>query len=154
MPLYEYACPRCRAVFTRLRPLAAAAEPAPCPTCGAPATRTIAPFALLTRAPAAGPPSPARGRGAGGEGLPEGRRTVPAPPLCRRYPHIPLLCHMAPKAAERWIAKAEGREEQYLEQEARRQEEAARRGLPPERPHTPAGHGHLHVIPEAHEAAP
>jgi putative FmdB family regulatory protein len=154
MPLYEYACPRCQTAFTRLRPLAAAAEPAPCPACGAPATRTIAPFAVLTRAPAAGPPSPARGRGARGEGQPEDRRTVPGPPLCQRYPHIPLLCHMEPKAAERWIAKAEGREEQYLEQEARRQEEAARRGLPPEQPHTPPGHGHLHVIPEAREAAP
>lgn len=149
MPLYEYACPRCEAAFTRLRPLAAAAEPAPCPTCGAPAPRTIAPFAVLTRALAAGPPSPARGR----EGT-SYRGTAPAPPLCQRYPHIPLLCHMEPKAAERWIAKAQGREEQYLEREARRQEEAARRGLPPERPHTPAGHGHLHVIPEAHEAEP
>jgi putative FmdB family regulatory protein len=149
MPLYEYACPGCRAVFTRLRPLAAAAESAPCPTCGAPATRTIAPFAVLTRAPAAGPPSPARERRATGY-----RGAGPAPPLCQRYPHIPLLCHMEPMAAARWIAKAEGREEQYLEREARRQEEAARRGLPPEQPHTPPGHGHLHVIPEAHEAGP
>ncbi len=142
MPLYEYACPRCPTTFARLRPLAAAAEPAPCPACGTPASRTITPFALLGRA--AGP---------GMNEVPEARGRGPAP-LCRRYPHIPLLCHMEPEAAERWIAKAEGREEQYLEREARRQEEAARLGLPPERPHTPAGHGHLHVIPEAHEAGP
>ncbi len=154
MPLYEYACPGCQTVFTRLRPLAAATEPAPCPACGAPATRTIAPFAVLTRAPALGqaptsnPPSPHPS----GTPLTHGVRA--APPLCQRYPHIPLLCHMEPKAAERWIAKAEGREEQYLEREARRQEEAARLGLPSERPHTPAGHGHLHVIPGAHEAGP
>jgi putative FmdB family regulatory protein len=134
MPLYEYACPACATVFTRLRPVTAAGEGAACPRCGAAACRILTPFAVHR----AGDTS----------------RVAPAPaapatsPLCRRYPHVPLLCHMEPRAAERWIAKAEGREEQYLEREARRQEIAARAGLPPE----PAsggdgrhlGHSHAH----------
>ncbi|MGE3596304.1 MAG: FmdB family zinc ribbon protein [Dehalococcoidia bacterium] len=116
MPLYEYACATCAAVFSRLRPFADAGESAPCPHCDALAARTLTSFAVLQRAetpqPATPPPTSQR-------------------PLCQRYPHIPLVCHMEPDAAERWVAKAEGREEQYLEREARRQEAAARVGVAP-----------------------
>jgi putative FmdB family regulatory protein len=145
MPVYEYTCPACATIFTRLRPVAAAGEAMPCPACGAAAARTLAPFAVLGRA---APPAPA-----------EPAAPAAVDPLCRRYPHIPLLCHMEPKAAERWIAKAEGREEQYLEREARRQEAAARAGLPPpDPPPTPAhdhhaGHVHAHTPPPGRGSA-
>ncbi len=118
MPIYEYGCAACGTAFSRLRPIAAAAEPAACPACGAPATRSPSRFAIGGRAapPAEASPAPAAASGA---------------ELCQRYPHIPLLCHMEPKAAARWIAKAEGREEQYLEREARREREREAAGLPP-----------------------
>jgi hypothetical protein len=79
------------------------------------------------------------------------------PQLCQRYPHIPLLCHMEPKAAERWIARAEGREDQYLEREARRQEAALRDGVPPTpapaaNPIHHAGHIHAHTSAHVDEA--
>ncbi len=137
MPLYEYACPICGAVFSRLRPRAAAAEGAPCPDCGGAAVRTLAGFAVHRRAEAPAEPPP--------------RSAATGPPLCRRYPHVPLLCHMEPKAAERWIAKAEGREEQYLEREARRQEAAARAGISP--PPEPVGSGDHHHLGHVHTHA-
>ena len=33
MPIYEYRCPECGAVFARLRSVSKAAEPVPCPEC-------------------------------------------------------------------------------------------------------------------------
>jgi putative FmdB family regulatory protein len=133
MPLYEYACCACATVFNKLRPLSAAGETMVCPHCGATATRTITAFAVHQRTERPQPtPRPA----------------APEPQLCRRYPHIPLVCHMEGSAAERWIAKAEGREEQYVEHTARQQEAAARAGLPPPPdPHADHAHhfGHGHV---------
>lgn len=144
MPIYEYDCATCGDAFTRLRPIAAAAEPAACPSCGAPAQRSLSRFAIGGRAaaPAGASPAPAAATG---------------PELCQRYPHIPLLCHMEPKAAARWIAKAEGREEQHVEREARREQARAAAGLPPapEPPAAPDGHhfghhaGHVHTAPAA-----
>lgn len=116
MPLYEYACPACAAIFSRLRPLTAAGDAAPCPHCGAAAARTLTAFTVHHGLEASEPAL---------------RPTAPQPPLCKQYPHIPLLCHMEPDAARRWIAKAEGREEQYLEREARRREAATQSGQPP-----------------------
>ena len=40
MPFYDYSCRDCGS-FTRLRPMAAAAEPSECPDCGAEARRVI-----------------------------------------------------------------------------------------------------------------
>lgn len=140
MPLYEYGCRACGAVFSRLRPLSAAGESAPCPRCGAAAGRTLAAFAVHRgkEAPAQVAPPPAAG-----------------PQLCQQYPHIPLLCHMEPQAAARWIARAEGREEQYLEREAQKREAASRAGLPPPpAPAADAGHhfGHMHAHTAVHPA--
>lgn len=137
MPIYEYGCAVCGTAFSRLRPIAAAAEPATCPACGAPATRSPSRFAIGSRAapPAEASPTPAAG----------------GPELCQRYPHVPLLCHMEPKAAARWIAKAEGREEQYLEREARRERQRQAAGLPPEpaTAHDGQHFGHVHAAPPA-----
>lgn len=139
MPLYEYACPSCAAVFTRLRPMSASAEGTACPDCATLAPRTLTAFTVHR---GGDPPAPAAASVPPVEGE-----------LCRRYPHLPLLCHMEPKAAERWIAKAEGREEQYLERQARQQEAATRVGLPPAPPadgqhahHNHPGH-HMHAQP-------
>jgi putative FmdB family regulatory protein len=137
MPLYEYACSSCAAEFSRLRPLAAAGEAAACPQCGAAAARTLSAFAVHRQSEATQPTLHA---------------AAPASPLCKQYPHIPLVCHMEPEAARRWIAKAEGREEQYLEREARRHEAAVQAGQPPPVPiaaHTHhTGHHHTsHVTP-------
>jgi putative FmdB family regulatory protein len=40
MPFYDYSCEDC-GTFTRLRPMALAADPAPCPDCGTSARRVI-----------------------------------------------------------------------------------------------------------------
>ena len=143
MPLYEYACPACAASFSRLRPLSAAGESAPCPRCGAAAARTPTLFAVHRRSEARtpSPPQPVKS----------------GPELRQRYPHLPLLCHMEPQAAERWIAKAEGREERYLERQARRQEAVARASEPPPPP-APAddnvSHGHHFGHVHTHAATP
>lgn len=34
MPFYEYSCPKCKATFELLRPMARRDDPAPCPECG------------------------------------------------------------------------------------------------------------------------
>jgi putative FmdB family regulatory protein len=140
MPIYEYGCAACGVAFSRLRPIAAAAEPAACPACGAAAERSLSRFAIGGHAaPPAETPSTAP--------------LASGPELCQRYPHIPLLCHMEPKAAARWIAKAEGREEQYLEREARRERQRQTAGLPPEPSPAHDGHhfghhaGHVHAAP-------
>jgi putative FmdB family regulatory protein len=41
MPIYGFTCPACEAAFDLERPLAAAAEPAPCPVCGTESPRAI-----------------------------------------------------------------------------------------------------------------
>ncbi|HEY7296140.1 MAG TPA: FmdB family zinc ribbon protein [Dehalococcoidia bacterium] len=131
MPIYEYGCTACGAAFSRLRPLSAAAEDSICAACGAAARRTVSSFAVAGRA---APPAEAAAP------------ATPVAPLCQRYPHLPLLCHMEPKAAERWVARAEGREEQYLEREAKREQARALAGLPAAPPPAPAEQhfGHVH----------
>ncbi len=138
MPLYEYRCPSCATAFTRLERHAADGKPATCPSCGTAAVRTFAPFAVHRRAEPVTPRAP---------------RPAAADTLCHRYPHVPLLCHMEPAAAERWIAKAEGHEQQYLEREACRQEEAVRKGEPPPPAPAPAHDDHFGHV-HAHAATP
>jgi|FLYL01.1.fsa_nt_gi putative FmdB family regulatory protein len=41
MPIYEYYCEHCDKVFERMRPISAAEEPAPCPSCGGEADRIL-----------------------------------------------------------------------------------------------------------------
>ena len=50
MPKYDYACPGCGARFERERPVAEAAEPAPCPVCGAAGERVFTMPRLLFKA--------------------------------------------------------------------------------------------------------
>jgi putative FmdB family regulatory protein len=45
MPIYEYWCSACGKEFEQLRPMSQAGEPAPCPTCGAPAEKLPSVFA-------------------------------------------------------------------------------------------------------------
>jgi putative FmdB family regulatory protein len=45
MPFYDYACAAC-GPFTEARPLAAFADPCPCPDCGSSAPRTLTAPAL------------------------------------------------------------------------------------------------------------
>jgi putative FmdB family regulatory protein len=49
MPLYEYVCSVCRTRLERMRPMSEAAEPVPCPDCGAPAHRVLSVFSAFTR---------------------------------------------------------------------------------------------------------
>ncbi len=58
MPFYDYACPDCGG-FTEARPIAAFAEPCPCPGCGQSAPRTLTAPAL-----GAGTSAPAEPRAA------------------------------------------------------------------------------------------
>ncbi len=105
MPIYEFVCPNCEQPFdlrfSAPQPVAAAA----CPRCGMPAPRSLSTFAFRKAATHPAPPATAR--------------VQPEAPLCLRYPNVPLLCHMEPEAAERWVAKSQGREEQYVEQKDR-----------------------------------
>lgn len=132
MPQYEYTCQPCAARFTHLRPVSAAAEGSACPHCGATAPRALSLFAWGGRASevVVNPTAPA----------------MDGASLCRQYPQIPLLCHMEPKAAERWVAKATGREERYLEREARGQATATATTPPAAAVGVTADHlaGHTH----------
>jgi putative FmdB family regulatory protein len=47
MPIFEYHCLACHTHFDRLRPATERDAPAPCPTCGAKAKRTISAFATI-----------------------------------------------------------------------------------------------------------
>jgi putative FmdB family regulatory protein len=50
MPLYEYYCDNCDKVFDALRSFSASDQPAPCPTCAAPADRIMpTTFASMSR---------------------------------------------------------------------------------------------------------
>lgn len=50
MPLYEYYCESCDAVFEALRSVSASEEPAPCPKCGGDADRIMpTTFASMSR---------------------------------------------------------------------------------------------------------
>ena len=138
MPIYEYGCAACGTAFSRLRPIVAATEPAACPVCGGAAERGLSRFAIGGRAAPPVEVAPTTAPAAG-------------PELCQRYPQIPLLCHMETRAAARWIAKARGHEEQFLEREARREHEREAAGLPPETAPVHPAHqvsdhiGHVHT---------
>ncbi len=118
MPIYEFACPACGNAFdlrfSTPQPVAAAA----CPACAEPAPRVLSTFAFR-RGAAPSEQTPA---------TPKRRAREPA--LCQQRPDVPLLCHMDRPSAERWIAKADGREEQYIEREERRTRAAEARGEP------------------------
>lgn len=50
MPLYEYYCDTCEAVFEAIRPFSASDQPTKCPTCGADSDRIMpTTFASMSR---------------------------------------------------------------------------------------------------------
>lgn len=55
MPIYEYRCPDCGAVFTKMRPISQADTPAGCEQCGKPnARRMLSRIAAVRRGDGAG----------------------------------------------------------------------------------------------------
>jgi putative FmdB family regulatory protein len=44
MPIYEYACPKCKCRFEQLRPLSRAEDDSECPKCKTPSRRAISKF--------------------------------------------------------------------------------------------------------------
>lgn len=55
MPIYEYRCPDCGAVFTKMRPISQADAPAECEQCGKPnARRMLSRIAAVRRGDGAG----------------------------------------------------------------------------------------------------
>ena len=99
MPLYEWECLACEITFEDLAPVSEGRLERACPSCGRMSPRVVSTFRdrVGRRAPqpAAGPPPRVR--------------APPSAPICLRYPHIPLLCHMDQPTAERAVAYAHGR---------------------------------------------
>ena len=134
MPIYEYLCRTCFGRFSLLRPMQAAHASTSCGVCGGESDRAVSNFAVST----GGKPQPAMRP----ERSPS--RGVRQAPLCLQRPEVPLLCHMAPGAAEAWVARANGRHEQYQEKEARSAETRQAEGLPAKVDDASA-HAHAHV---------
>jgi hypothetical protein len=80
-----------------------------------------------------------------------GTRNAQAP-ICLRYPHIPLLCHMDKPTAERAVAYAQGRGAEHDDRKGQAEETRKKRGLPPPPPPAPPPHAHFHN-PRRHQAA-
>lgn len=132
MPIYECHCLACDLTFEVLAPLSQAGRRHPCPRCARRAPRIASAFAIAS----GGGPRDSRSEAAREPGAPE------PPPLCLRYPQVPLLCHMDQKAARRWLAHYNGRGAEYDDKQAAREELHKKRGLPPEPPPAPPAHGH------------
>jgi putative FmdB family regulatory protein len=134
MPIYEHHCLVCDLTFEVLAPMSRASRRSPCPRCDRPAPRVASAFAIASGAGARY--SAAKPDNAGDKKAPE------QPPLCLRYPHVPLLCHMDPKAARRWLAHYDGRGAEYDDKQAAREDLRVKRGLPPAPPPPPRSHSH------------
>lgn len=134
MPIYEYLCRTCFGRFSLLRPMQAAHASASCRVCGGESDRTVSNFAVST----GGKPQTAM------RSESSASRGVRPMPLCLQRPEVPLLCHMAPGAAEAWVAHADGRHEQYQEKEGRWAETRRAEGLPAKADEA-SGHAHGHV---------
>src|SRR5262245_18566044 len=72
------------------------------------------------------------------------------PPLCLRYPQMPLLCRMDRKSAERFVAHVQGRGAQYDDAAGAREELRKKRGEPPAPEPTPTKHDHAHGHAHGH----
>jgi putative FmdB family regulatory protein len=136
MPIYECHCLGCDLTFEVLAPLSQAGRRHPCPRCNRPAPRIASAFAIASGGGSR--ESQAETATAKKPGAPE------QPPLCLRYPHVPLLCHMDQKAAKRWLAHYDGRGAEYDDRQAAREDLRKKRGLPPEPPPAPPTHSHEH----------
>jgi putative FmdB family regulatory protein len=135
MPIYECHCLGCDLTFEILAPLSRAGRRHPCPRCNRSAPRIASAFAIASGANAREPKTET-----GAEKMLAASKT---PPLCLRHPNVPMLCHMEPKAAARWLARYNGRVAEYDDRQGAREDLRRKRGLPPEPPATPShSHGH------------
>src|SRR5579885_1301610 len=135
MPLYEWECLACDIRFEDLASVSEGRLERECPNCGRMSPRVISTFAIASGVspepqPAAGSAKPARGA---------------EPPICLRYPHIPLLCHMDKPTAERAVAYAQGRGAEYDDRKGQAEETRRKRGLPPPPPPAPPLQAHFHT---------
>ncbi len=139
MPLYEWECLACDIRFEDLASVGEGRLERACPHCGGMSPRVVSTFAIAS---AAAPQAQAQS-------------TRPAasnePPICLRYPHIPLLCHMDKPTAERAVAYAHGRGAEYDDRKGQAEEMRKKRGLPPPAPPAPPAHAHPHN-PRRHRA--
>jgi putative FmdB family regulatory protein len=133
MPIYEWECLVCDLTFEDLAPVSEGRLERACPSCGRMSPRVVSAFAIASGAFAQpqSAPTPAGGSGA-------------KSPICLRYPHIPLLCHMDQPTAERAVAYAHGRGAEYDDKKGTREELRKKRGLPPPPPPAPPAHAHSH----------
>ena len=140
MPLYEWECLACEIRFEDLASVGQGRLERACPNCGRMSPRAISTFAIASGAAAQAQPSAAAGaRGA-------------EAPICLRYPHIPLLCHMDKPTAERAVAYAHGRGAEYDDRRGQAEETRKKRGLPPPPPPAPPAHAHFHN-PRRHQGS-
>ena len=133
MPLYEYHCLGCARTFEALVPMSAAPRSKTCRRCGRRAPRVTSAFSI-----AHGGPSVKRAE------APSAPKAKPEPPLCLRYPQMPLLCHMDQKSAQRFVAHVQGRGAQHDDSVGAREELRRKRGEPPLAEPAAAAHGHSH----------
>jgi putative FmdB family regulatory protein len=140
MPLYEWECLACEITFEDLAPVSEGRLHRACPSCGHPCPRVVSTFAIASGAG----PEPAANAAPAARGV--------KPPICLRYPHIPLLCHMDQPTAERAVAYAHGRGAEYDDKKGTREELRKKRGLPPPPPPAPPSHVH-NQNPRRHHAA-
>ncbi len=136
MPIYECHCLGCDLTFEVLAPLSRAGRRHPCPRCNRPAPRIASAFAIASGASARESKTET-----GAAKMPAASKT---PPLCLRHPNVPMLCHMEPKAAARWLARYNGRVAEYDDRQGAREDLRRKRGLPPEPPPRPSAHSHSH----------
>jgi putative FmdB family regulatory protein len=134
MPLYEWECLACDLRFEELASVSQGRLERACPGCGRMSPRVISTFAIASGASPQPQTSAAPARSA---------RPAEAP-ICLRYPHIPLLCHMDKPTAERAVAYAQGRGAEYDDRKGQAEETRRKRGLPPPAPPAPPLHAHFH----------
>jgi putative FmdB family regulatory protein len=133
MPLYEWECLACDLRFEQLASVSEGRLEHACPSCGRMCPRVVSTFAIASGASPQPQPSAA------------GKSAQPAEaPICLRYPHIPLLCHMDKPTAERAVAYAQGRGAEYDDRKGTAEETRKKRGLPPPAPPAPPAHAHFH----------
>jgi putative FmdB family regulatory protein len=133
MPLYEWECLACDIRFEELAPVSEGQLERACPGCGRMSPRVVSTFAIASGAS----PQPQTS-------APAKPSKAPEAPICLRYPHIPLLCHMDKPTAERAVAYAQGRGAEYDDRKGQAEETRKKRGLPPPPPPAPAPHAHYH----------
>ena len=139
MPLYEYHCLPCDAVFEELCSLGEAHAKKPCPDCGKKAPRIVSSFAIS--------------HGASGEPydplIASPKNSRDPRPLCMQHAQIPLSCHMDEYSVKRFAAHAAGNGNEFDESVAQAKEVRKQRGLKQPR-YAPATHGHSHDHAHSH----